>query len=116
MTEKWVQLFQLLLERTREGTIFWSETADSDAYLVSIGKNKVLFGNGAQYAGGYGFSILSKEGKVVDAFDIADIERLTGFPWHEEAEEMFNAIRRRISGADDVLDDILSELNDPNPF
>tara|TARA_R110000850_G_C9897794_1_gene459552 strand:- start:28 stop:375 length:348 start_codon:yes stop_codon:yes gene_type:complete len=112
MTDKWILLFKLLLERTRNGNLSWSETADDEAYLASIGKNKILYERDGRVSGNYFVHIMSNAGKVVDSFDTGDLGQLTNEDWSPEGEELFNLIRRKISGADEVLDDILSELND----
>ena len=113
MTDKWVLLFQRLLQKTRDGNLVWSETADDTAYLASVGKNKILYEEEKGLVGVYSANIMSNAGKVVDSFDTRDLERLTNVDWSPDGEELFNLIRRKISGADEVLDDILSELNDP---
>lgn len=116
MTTKWLDLFTLLKSGTESGRVQWVETADDDAYMASISRNKVIFENGRGIPGGYRFHILSPEGRTVDTFDVHDLAMINGYPLNDQAEEMFSTIRRRISGADRVLDDILADLRDEDPF
>ncbi|MFY0645451.1 hypothetical protein [Sulfitobacter geojensis] len=114
MTTKWVDLFKLILARTSDGTLHWSDTADPDAFLTSVGRSKIIYEQGNHIPGGYSISILSGEGKTIDSFDLVDLSRTTGLDWRAEGEDLFNSIRRRISGADEVLDEILDRLNSGN--
>lgn len=109
MSDKWVKLANLLIQMTHDGSIDWQETTDNETYQAVIGKNAIEV---EQTGFGDDFEVRVRDGsgRVVDRFTDQDLSNLSGNHYHRAFQEMFGLIARRISGTEQVLDEILSEL------
>ncbi len=109
MSEKWIQLSNRLIAKTKRGELQWQELSDSDTFQVVVGKNAIEI---EQTGFGDDFEIRVRDGsgKVVDKFDDIIISRMTNSNYATAFEEMFSLIRRQISGTEQLLDDLLEEL------
>lgn len=115
MKDKWIKLLRYLITQTNEDLLNWKETADPDEFLVRVGENTVAFSVNDL---NFDVSILNNTGKVVDSFDRSTLLGMHGEDWFPEARELHSQIKRKVSGADKVLDDVLRwfERNEPIQF
>lgn len=118
MSEKWVLLLKSIIKLTNDGLLKWEETSDEDAFQTQVGEVTVEVELRPQFLE-YSVRIIGADGRTVDHFGASDINNLTGSSWFEDVEHLIDSIRRRLSGADEVLDKLLkslSEKEDEIPF
>lgn len=118
MSEKWISLVSLLIRLTRDGLLKWEETSDPDAFQTNL-QDVTIEVELLPAMADYQIRIIGPKGKTVDTFGDAEMRSLTNDTWFGEMETLVNTIRRRLSGADQVLDKLLKllqEKEDEIPF
>jgi hypothetical protein len=120
--EKPRKLMEVLIERTKGGSVDWQETLP-DIYQVSFKDNSVqlrMVHDDRTETVAYAISLLNGEGETVDRFTDEDLDNdqfgTTGKRWYHQLSSLFAMARRRARGADKVLDEILKEIEDDIPF
>lgn len=117
-------LFNRLYQRTRDGSLKWTETVDENTFSVAFKDFSVSIHSvrGDHGATDYVFQILNDSGEVVDQF--RDTELGSMFEYDEERREFYESVarlfeiaRRNARGADQALKSILRQLGDDGiPF
>jgi hypothetical protein len=105
------QLVQRLFERTRARKLEWQETPDA-GFQVSLANNSIKIkevdGRGTTLMYVY---LINAAGEVADAFHDEELdEDEPDTRWFSKIKEIYNLAQRQARGADQVLNDILSEL------
>ena len=114
--EKWRKLVDLLVDLTAIQKISWKESADEDEFLALIsGSYITIRRNGSQDVDrsdrAIHIEISSVHGKKIDEFTDDVLDRNTGgFSYYHKMNNLVSEIARSLSGADDILDGILAEL------
>lgn len=119
INEKNKRLIERLIERTDAGKIEWKEAADG-GFQVSFAQNSINLRtmkgrNGTLYI----LSLLNAVGEVADSFNDEDLDADgdgPGSTWFSKLKQLYNQAQRQVRGADKVLNEILSELDDDIPF
>lgn len=113
---KWVELAVLLDRLTEKNKIKWSEGAKQNSFVTSVGDKVVsIFPTRRRLRGQDDVPVVRVEievppGDVTDGFDDEDINSYADFDSYHFMLNLHRQIERRVSGADEVLDDILQEL------
>jgi hypothetical protein len=122
--DKQRRLVELLYKKTQQGELEWSEGIAKDSYQVSLSSNTISIrpvpNREVEEVLDYEISLTNSQGKVVDTFTDVEIGKLLGEgemrkKFYEGFAELFEMARRTASGSEQVLNEILSELDDP-PF
>lgn len=111
------QLVVRLLDRTRRSKIDWKDAVEG-GFQVSLSNNTIKLQK-SQGRNGivYTVSLFNAVGELADAFtdEELDADENTGV-WFEALREMHGLAQRYARGADKILNEILSELDDDIPF
>jgi hypothetical protein len=108
--EKNQELILRLISRTARGELDWKEAADR-GFQVSFSHNSVKLQSSSSRNGNvYTVLLLNARGEVADSFDDEDLDEQPGGKWFETLKELYRQAQRHVRGADDVLNDLLSEL------
>lgn len=107
--KKWQDIVIRLDRLTKAKEIAWQETSDDDILQATIGQNVIQIRR-HNYSRGpaYVVVIRNSEGKAVDQFD----ESAVSLPYGTSIEKIFVEASRQATGADLILDEILSDLKD----
>jgi hypothetical protein len=103
-----------IIANTRRGTIKWKETAQPDNYLMRIGKVVVSFGVeiGVEGDPAYFLQIEDSDGKVIERFNDENIDGADrGGQYFKKMRDFHGEIARILSGADKLIDELLSSLD-----
>lgn len=111
MSSKWVKLTEMLIRQTKNGKLDWNETSDDDVFQTVVGSNVIEL-ECDMFSEVYLFRIRNSRGKLVDSFTDKDLTAIIDEPFHGELEKLMQLIRRRIAGAEQVLDDVLKQLEE----
>lgn len=117
---KWRELVDLLVVLTGKGAISWKETADDGKFLASVSRKVVSIEREMSYRGVSPDKIIrvvisDADGKMIEAFDDEDLDGGTeDHQYYRVLDDLMKEISRKISGADKILDQLLSELRDKN--
>lgn len=109
--EKRIALVKGLLEQTDAGKLSWEETTDEDYFQVAFPKYVVVIAK-REYSDGdvYHFVLIrNAAGKVVDSIDYQDIPLAFEDP-RDLLKGLYEKARRRASGVEAAIDEILSDL------
>lgn len=114
--EKWSKLAGLLVFLTREGGIFWKSSVNDDEFLTSIGDNVVMISKdevrrNSEVVPIVVITISSRTGETVDSFNDEDISDVNPNAY-QSLSDLMTDIARSISGADEILDTIISKLEE----
>ena len=107
MTPKWIQLCDKLISLTYDGKIDWTFSSSGDSILTTIGNQAIII---QRRASSFYIEILDDKAEAVDSFTDDDLISLGYNGYYGQFDEMFDMLRRRNSGADKVIDEILQEL------
>lgn len=92
---------QALLEKTREGKLRWEETADEDAFLVSIrGEQTVEIRSAPSILvndNRYEVVVRDREGKVL--FDFSALQRSTAASLYQQAKRIASRIDEKLDSS-----------------
>lgn len=111
--QKWASLASHLVKLTRRDKLEWRETSDEETFVTVVGSTVVSIGR-SRRIGPEGSTpiieiiISDKSGKVIDRFDDEDIFEY-GVNYTDLADLLLE-INRKLSGADEVLDSLLKDL------
>lgn len=109
--EKQQKLVDILLKRTRAGSMDWKDTPKEGVYQVSFANSSVQIKQGGDFSDElFIISLLNRDGEVVDTFNDEDIDPSRGGPYYKAMREICTTARRTALGAEKVLDEILGEL------
>jgi hypothetical protein len=110
MSEKWTQLTKRLLELDKRGSVEWVESDSSDGIQTSLGSFVVLIRE-IEALNQYVFVLKKANGDVFDDFTDDDLTSF-GFPnAYQQIKDLYRSVHRKVSGADDAIDEMLSELD-----
>ncbi len=119
INEKNKRLIERLLERTDEGKVEWKEAADR-GFQLSFAQNSINLRQATSRNGTiYIVSLLNALGEVADSFNDEDLDADGDGPdstWFSKLKQLYTQAQRQARGADKVLNEILSELDDDIPF
>ena len=116
--EKVAHLIDLLLDKTREGKISWESTANSDAFVSSLGLYGISIRRNVPHTVARGFalfgdtrpayvvSFLNEDGELFDS----QSENSPSSAGYEKLEELFTLARRSAHNVNESLDNLLQEL------
>ena len=117
---KWSRVLTGLRNATDAKKISWDRTAVDSAFITSLGRHVVLLekqegDNSTKYT----IKLQDDFGDLIDEFDDEDLD-VGSFDNdnYKKLSNLYLKIRRQISGADSVIDDVLVELDklDDIPF
>lgn len=109
---KYKSLIDRVVQATHQGKIAWRETANEEAFLARIGNNTILLSfDRSLNTRGFIVEITDMSGKVVDDFNSRFLDE--GDPkraYYGKLAKLHRHVKRELSGADRILDEILQEL------
>lgn len=117
--EKHRRLVETLHSKTAEGKLDWRE-ADfqlvNEAYQIDLAMNSLRISKTTNQDGAelIVINLLNSDGRIVESFSDEDID--TDHRYYNMMKDLHEMASRRALGSDEVLDSILSELNDDLPF
>lgn len=107
---KWRRLVRALDLATSEGKVKWKPTAESSIFLTTVNDTTVVLSAQGQ---DYVLEIVDGSDAVVDRFSDVDLDRGEGGVFFSLMKNLYQRINREASGADEILDDLINSL--PNP-
>jgi hypothetical protein len=122
-TEKHIKLVERLYDRTKKGTMAWTESSDG-SFLVSFADYSIELATerGESDEPDYRFSIRNEFGKTVESVTDVEIMHTISSPddkrqFYAKCVELYRMARRVALGADKALASILKQLDDDDiPF
>ena len=120
--QKWTEFVRRLVRASLAGQVVWKETPSVCKILTSVNDITVVLDRGEDDQGIYfRFTIVDVFDNKVDEFTEADLDikgasvfgdlSPRGYPnWPSVLDEFFKIQRRRITGADQVIDELISSL------
>lgn len=113
MSKKWIELASMLISLTASEKLDWKETSEEDVFQTVLGGTVVQFARVGNFDGedDYVVSILTRNGKKFDSFSDVNLKEISGSNWYTAFHEMHQSIQRRISGAEQILDNLIAELH-----
>ena len=117
---KWWSLITLLDSLTERKKLKWDNGTRHNSFITSVGKQIIEIGHVKHDDLGLMIEVFINDefGETIDKFTDEDLPRngeLTAYPL---MLNLYRVIARQVSGADEVLDSILSQLQekDDDPF
>lgn len=115
---KWRELLYRLIGATNKGVISWNRTASPSVYITYFGGVVIFFGERVRDDGSeikdYYVRIANDQGEEIDEFEDRDLDEESAEPYvFRDMRDFFQSLKRKISGADSVLDKLIAELPDP---
>jgi hypothetical protein len=115
--DKQLKLIQLLIGRTKDGSVEWRPTPDQKTFQVVFKDTSLLLRQtpSSMTPDEYDYEgrIVNSDGIVVERFSDADFYAELGGPiGYKLMHELFDLARRKALGTDKVIDSIIDELND----
>ena len=113
VVEKWRILADRIISLTHKGKLNWSESAMDDEFFAPIGKMLISLSKARErkpegYANLIRIQITDSEGRIIESFDDEDIDPGQNDQYYEDLSNLHGLIQRRVSGADKILDELLS--------
>ncbi|WP_108816275.1 hypothetical protein [Loktanella sp. Alg231-35] len=115
VVKRWQLLVDRLLERTKSGDLDWEESTRSGEFITTVKNSVIRFAQqrNREDLTLYVFRIENDFGEVVDSFNDENLDAdQNGAPYFKKVDPFFHDLRRKVSGADELLDELLKELND----
>lgn len=116
--EKHRKLVELLYQKTNEGQLDWNEDESDNSYMVSIGSsfleiNTTMDENDDPVV----FIRVFRDGNIIERFTDNDIKgrrpSVAGYDtYYKLMSSLYDMAKRRHSGADVVLDDLIQKLQE----
>ena len=115
MANKTHDLVRKLIDRTNLGKLSWETTAEHGTYQASFPNHAVRLFTRRTLDGAdvdYVLTLHGEDGEMVD--EITDIDlRDSGFEnAYKQMGHLYNEARRKAMGVDNIIDGLLSELQD----
>lgn len=109
--EKRRKVIKMLLDKTREGKVEWSETFSDDGYITTRDGVSIVVDKGSNDSGHdlFLFKLLNQYNDVVDDFcdeDFGDLEV------YHQCSELYSLARGYAKGTEQLLDKLISSLDD----
>lgn len=114
MSDKWIGLTERIIDLSDRGLLKWSETPDPQMFQAEVGSVLIDLDRFPEEQKMV-VRIRNSQGDIVDAFDDDDLTRLEPSQWYSRLEKLMNTARRQVSGADQIIDDLMQSLNDLDP-
>jgi hypothetical protein len=119
-TDKQRKLVRALIKKTDADELDWKPTVKEGTYQVSFTESSLqieeCFNENIRL---FSVSLFDSNGNLVDKFDDEELDKDI-FPknhaWFTQMKNLYEMVRRRVTGADRVLNRILVELEDDMPF
>lgn len=113
--QKWASLAKHLVKLTRSDKLEWRESSDEETFVTVVGSTVVSIGRNRQIGSQGAIPIVEiiisdKSGKVIDRFDDEDI--VDYGVSYTDLSDLLLEINRKLSGADEVLDSLLKDLQE----
>ena len=111
-----IVLIDRLADKTRSGELDWKPAVEEASYQVSLKKNSVLLRmeNSSSGNPSYHLHLFDSNGVDVETFSDFDIDREmfgeADRDYYRKMRDLYESVRRRVLGADKVLNDILKSL------
>jgi len=98
--------------------VAWKETPDETEFLARVGPATLILGRGNSGSGSILYvRILDNTGKIIEEFNDEMLDARPGGEYYKSMLGLYQGIQRKLSGADEYLDEILSNLPDEDsPF
>ena|ERR1022692_2337564 len=111
--EKQTRLVELLVEKSRDGSLEWKDTPQDGVYQVPFATNAIqILMSGDDVV----VSLVNDRGEVVDSFSDTDLDHGTdGNRYYRVMLDLYKLARRIALGSESILDNILGELQKPAP-
>lgn len=119
--EKWRALVDRLIFYTGTKKVAWKSSADEGTYVSKVSGTQISITEAENSmhweSPDYIIKIYNKSGDVIDTFTDEDISE-TENPYYKKMRNLYNTIVRINNGSEEVLDDLLEKLPDPDelPF
>lgn len=122
---KQMKLVQKLADLTRVGSLEWKPSVKNDVFQLSFRDNTIRIGQnvlpGFEGARDIQIQLINGEGELVESFTDVDLENDIENPrppgnWYPLMSDLYESARRIALGAEKVLDELLSDLDDIIPF
>lgn len=116
------KLVDLLYKKTVDRSIKWELVNSSQLYLRIGGGSLYLYGGiNSQGEDMINFRLFDSNGELADSFSDENLVYDNGVPtgfgnWYLLCDALMEIAKRQATGADDVLDAMLAELDDDVPF
>ena len=114
MTDKRVQILQLLQKRTGDGEIVW-EQRSTNAFVAQVGSSVVQLEEipSRSPEPDYKVSLFNEDGDLAESFTDVTLYDELDERFYSTMQKLFVAARRSALGADKTFDDIISALSKP---
>jgi hypothetical protein len=107
-TSKWRSLTERLIYGTSAGKLDWDDGPFDDSVITSIKDIVITL---RRVDNDFWITLSDQFGNVVDMFSDIQITPLSGdIPAYPAMDNLFKSVKRKINGADEVLDLLLNEL------
>ncbi len=114
--EKQTKLAKMLYRVTKNGNLKWGETSNENKVQTTVSKHVIQLEKHTRSRGEFDFiiTVINKSGTIIDQFDdnTIGVEGSDYTDMYTEYKELWGIITRKISGADEALDEILKGLNE----
>lgn len=112
---KWRQLVDRIILATHNNQIIWQPAINDDEFLTNLRDKIVTIGYESGGTRIYYFRIDDDFGGAkIDFFNDEDLDEnfltLSGESYFSRLRDFYNSLSRKVSGADEVLDELLSAL------
>ena len=116
---KYRKLIESLYKKTESGELSWEESILFGGFETRVGDKIILYGLVHTGASVPDYEIkIARAGdmNILESFRDVDIHNegasdVLGFPtYFRMMESMFNSIQRKLSGVEDILDDLIDQL------
>lgn len=120
--DKWEELYRRMKINTKNDRLSWRETTDEGVFITSVDRLlieiKKVVPESLLENDYYHINIMNREGKTLDEFTSDDLDRGQGRKFYNDMEDFVKSIKRKLSGAEAVLDELIAKLPDPDeiPF
>lgn len=119
--EKQYTIADAIIEKTHLGELNWEKTFNDDNFEVKLKKTYIRISYQIDFDGEetYAISILDKLGAVLERFTCWDLDadkynfRPNSYvDYSKEFRVLYNLIRRKALGIEQVLDEVIANLNE----
>ena len=108
MSDKWIDLIRGLIQITKEGSLEWEYLNGGYLIRATIGDNQVEIEREMNR-----FLIVVKDwlSEEIDRFSDDDLTSLGYSAAYSEIDSIFTSVRRKATGADEVIDTLLLQID-----